>query len=162
MYASIPPEEVGFSAAQFELANFYRSELVPTQAALTDTSVITSGESEEYLRALMGCLLHAENYNKTIAPEDKINVDAEYDTLLKILLTGDIRQKLHVVKTAESTLSAFEADMKDQLIKYMQGCGQRPVDCDLLKEINEFLFSGPQATSSSASSLLSSSPSMRL
>jgi len=102
-YAEISPKQLAYDVAQFELAHFYRAELDLARQCLTDTSVISDEESENYLEVLIHFLIHAENYNAQIETgNEKIITDKAYDRLINIVASGKIEPQLDIHRAPEA------------------------------------------------------------
>ncbi|OGT23248.1 MAG: hypothetical protein A3G71_05405 [Gammaproteobacteria bacterium RIFCSPLOWO2_12_FULL_38_14] len=162
VYAAITPEERAYPAAQFELASFYGSELASAKSYLTEKSVPKDEDSGEYLSALVGYLVHAENYNALI--KEKIETDAFYDLLVKILITGKTKQEMSpALAEMELALSKEALECKRKCIKIINDIRQeRHIDIAIAEAVYETLpYIVPEnqrgATSKDVSSSSSSS-----
>src|SRR3989338_2273007 len=147
VYMHIPPQHIAYLPAQFELAQFYRSlwDVIQKRSTLTESTLITEKDAQDYLKTLIGYLVHAENYNARVSENeenDKLETARAYDMLAEILQSQKIKQQMSQIIPAELLL-------KNKLISLIEGVREKP---DTVKAIDmfiqELLASPKQATSS--------------
>src|SRR3990167_2942219 len=147
VYMHIPPQHIAYLPAQFELAQFYRSlwDVIQKRSTLTESTLITEKDAQDYLKTLIGYLVHAENYNARVSENeenDKLETARAYDMLAEILQSQKIKQQMSQIIPAELLL-------KNKLISLIEGAREKP---DTVKAIDmfiqELLASPKQATSS--------------
>src|SRR3990167_219580 len=143
-YTHIPPQHIGYLPAQFELAQFYRSlwDVIQKRPTLTEKTLITEEDTRDYLKTLIGYLVHAENYNARVSENDKLETARAYDMLAEILQSQKIKQQMSQIIPAELLL-------KNKLISLIEGVREKPDTVKAIGMLIQDLFVSPKQETSS-------------
>src|SRR3989338_2167685 len=116
---------IAYSAAQFELASFYLSQLSGLEKSLmekTEKIEFTHSGFKEYVRTLIAYLVHAENYNKNRS--SLLPVYPMYELLIKIINSRKIEKNmkysifLSLMRTYSGGMELLEKPSKQLIRRY--------------------------------------------
>src|SRR3990167_4171741 len=108
IFEGISELQIGYSAAQFELASLYLSQLSGLEKSFMEKIEFTDPGFKEYARTLIAYLVHAENYNKSCS--STLLVYPMYELLIKIINSGKIEKNMRY-DIAQSFMRAHSGSM---------------------------------------------------